>query len=229
MHTADDGSSNNFTFCPSELIIDKIWNRPKDIYRRSYLGMCHREISLLLEPPRAIAKYLLPGKWFKYSLVIWVQCWNATGVRKYIVYFCQVKNNFNVACFQKILPIYIYIYIYALIFIYCVRYGAFVYWQRRGCCIAMMISIIIIIIKGVSVVSDMNGFISFYFQLLVTRPKKLNCPLSWPYLNCWFFFLKILKFSGHLFRAWRHTPTQFTPTSRPVSFSVWKCVCPGFF
>ena len=37
-------------------------------------------------------------------------------------------------------------------------------------------------------------------------------------------FFKILKFSDYLFRAWRHPPTQFTPTARPAPFPVWKFI-----
>ena len=38
-----------------------------------------------------------------------------------------------------------------------------------------------------------------------------------------FVFFTILKFSGHLFRAW-YLPTQFTPTARPVSFYDWEFI-----
>ena len=43
------------------------------------------------------------------------------------------------------------------------------------------------------------------------RSEKLNHYLNGrPQLKCLF---KILKFSGHLFRAWRHLHPQFTPTT----------------
>ena len=56
----------------------------------------------------------------------------------------------------------------------------------------------------------------------LNRSEKLNCPLQWSFFNSCFF--KILKFSGHLYRAWHNPPTQFTPTSSPDPFLVWKFI-----
>ena len=44
------------------------------------------------------------------------------------------------------------------------------------------------------------------------------------FLFLFFCFLKILKFSSHFFRVWRHPPTQFTPNVRPAPFPVWEFI-----